>query len=270
MDLETIILNKESHVATITMNRPEVLNALNDKLIEELGAAMRDVEEDDEVRVMVLTGAGRGFCAGQDVRALPGGGGEPLLRWEEPPEEARRGTLAILHNLTGYLRKISKPTIAMVNGAAAGAGFGLALSCDMRVGSEKARFILASDRLGLIPPLGLTWLLPRILGYSKAAEITFTGRPIEAEEAERLGMLNKLVSAPELKKETMALAEQIAKGPPISIKLSKQLLYYELHKDLEAHLDMTAAYQTMCHCSEDHREGVAAWREKREPRFQGR
>ena len=127
-----------------------------------------------------------------------------------------------------------------------------------------------SNRVGLVPPLGLTWLLPRILGYSKAAEIVFTGRPVEADEAERMGILNKVVSAAELETETIALAEQIAKGPPIAIKLSKQLLYYELHKDLEPHLQMSAAFQTMCHCSQDHREGVAAWREKREPQFQGR
>ncbi|MBL7120091.1 MAG: enoyl-CoA hydratase/isomerase family protein [Dehalococcoidia bacterium] len=270
MDFETIIFKKENHIATITMNRPEVLNALSERLIEGLAATMKEVEQDDDVRVMVLTGAGRGFCAGQDVRALPGGGGKPLMPWEEPPEELRRFTLPILLNLTGYLRRMSKPTIAMVNGVAAGAGFGLALSCDMRIGSEKARFVLASNLVGLVPPLGLTWLLPRILGYSKAAEIVFTGRPVEADEAERMGILNKVVSAAELETETIALAEQIAKGPPIAIKLSKQLLYYELHKDLEPHLQMSAAFQTMCHCSQDHREGVAAWREKREPRFQGR
>ena len=182
----------------------------------------------------------------------------------------RRGLLPILLGLASRLMKLSKPTIAMVNGVAAGAGFGLALGCDMRIGSEKARFVLASDRMALIPPLGLTWLLPRILGYSKAAEIVFTGRPIEAEEAARIGILNKVIPATELEKETLALAQQIAKGPPISHKLSKQLLSGDLHRDLEAHLEMAAAYQTMCHCSQDHREGVAAWREKREPQFQGR
>jgi len=270
MDFETIILRKENYIATITMNRPEVLNALSAQLIEELVAAMKEVEQDDEVRVMVLTGAGRGFCAGQDARAFAGGGGQPLLPWEEAPEEVRRGIHPILLNLTAGLIKLSKPTIAMVNGVAAGAGFGLAVSCDMRIGSDKARFVLASDRVGLIPPLGLTWLLPRILGCSKAAEIAFTGRPVEAEEAERIGILNKVVPAAELERQTMAWGQQIAKGPPISIKLTKQLLYYELHKDLEAHLDMAAAYQTMCHYSQDHREGVAAWREKREPQFQGR
>ena len=269
MDFETILLKKENHIATITMNRPEVLNAINNQLVEELVAAMKEIEQDDEVRVMVLTGAGRGFCAGADVRTMPGGGGQPILSWEASPEEVQRGLNLIL-NLCVCLRKLSKPTIAMVNGVAAGAGFGLALSCDMRIGSEKARFVLASDRVGLVPPLGLTWLLPRILGYSKAAEIAFTGRPVEAEEAERIGILNKVVPATELERETMALGQQIAKGPPIAIKLTKQLLYYELHRDLEPHLDIAAAYQTMCHYSQDHREGVAAWREKREPRFQGR
>ncbi|NQT48100.1 MAG: enoyl-CoA hydratase/isomerase family protein [Chloroflexi bacterium] len=270
MGFETITLKKEDHVATIILNRPEVLNALNDCLIQELGSAMTEAEEDDEVRVVVLTGAGRGFCSGQDATAMPGGGGEQLLDWEESPEVVRRGLLPILLGLASRLMKLSKPTIAMVNGVAAGAGFGLALGCDMRIGSEKARFVLASDRMALIPPLGLTWLLPRMLGYSKAAEIVFTGRPIEAEEAARIGILNKVVPATELERETLALAQQIAKGPPISHKLSKQLLSGDLHRDLEAHLEMAAAYQTMCHCSQDHREGVAAWREKREPQFQGR
>jgi len=270
MDYETVTLARDNRVATIVMNRPEVLNAINDRLIEELAQAMEEAERDDDVGVIVLTGAGRGFCAGQDARAMPGGGGEPMLAWDESPEEVRRGLLPILMDLTSRLLRLDKPTIAMINGVAAGAGFGLAMSCDIRIGSEKARFVLASDRMALIPPLGLTWLLPRILGYSKAAEIVFTGRPIQAEEAERIGMLNRLVPQGELEQETMAMAQQIAKGPPIAHLLSKQLLRQEMVRELEANLEKAAAYQTVCHCSEDHREGVAAWREKREPRFRGK
>jgi len=270
MGFETIILKKENHIATITLNRPEVLNALNNQLVKELATATKEVEQDDEVRVMVLTGAGRGFCAGADVTTMPGGGGQPILPWEAPLEEVQRGIHLIALNLCVGLRKLSKPTIAMVNGVAAGAGFGLALSCDIRIGSEKARFVLASNRIGLNPPAGLTWLLPRILGYSKAAEIAFTGRPVEAEEAARIGILNKVVPAAELERETRALGQQIAQGPPMAIRLTKQLLYHELHRDLEPHLDIFAAYQTMLHYTQDHREGVTAWREKREPRFQGK
>jgi len=270
MAFDTIILKKENRIATITMNRPEVLNALNERLIQELGAVITEVEQDDEVRVVVLTGSGSGFCSGQDARAMPGGGGEQILAWEESPEVVRRGLLLILRRLAPRLLKLGKPTVAMVNGVAAGAGFGLALGCDMRIGSEKARFVLASDKMGLIPPLGLTWLLPRILGYSKAAEIIFTGRPIEAEEAKQMGILNQVVPASELERQTMDFAQQIAKGPPISHKLSKQLLNNEVLRDLESHLEMAATYQVMCHTSQDHREGVAAWREKREPQFQGK
>ena len=270
MSYEAVILHQENHVATITMNRPEVLNALNDQLIEELRAALTEVEGDDEVRAMILTGSGRGFCAGQDIRAMPGGGGQPLLSWEESPEGIRDGILSILFGLAFRIMKLSKHTIAMVNGVAAGAGFGLALSCDIRIGSDKARFVLASDKIGLVPPLGLTWLLPRVLGYSKAAEIVFTGSPVGAAEAERIGILNKVVPATELERECMALGQQIAKGPPIANKLGKELLGKELLRDLESHLETMAAYQTICHLSKDHREGIAAWREKREPQFQGR
>jgi len=228
------------------------------------------VEQDDEVRAIVFTGAGRGFCSGADVTTMPSGGGQPMLSWEASPEEVQRGIHLMISSLCSGIRKLSKPTIAMVNGVAAGAGFGIALSCDIRIGSDKARFVLASNRIGLAPPLGLSWLLPRLVGYSKAAEICFTGRPIGAEEAEQIGMLNKVVLVAELEKETMALGEQIVKGPPIAIKMTKQLLCHELHRDLDTHLDIFAAYQVMCHFSEDHREGVAAWREKREPLFQGK
>lgn len=269
MSYQTIILEKKENVAIVTLNRPERLNALNPQLTQELLSALDDVDEDSEMRVLVLTGAGRGFCSGGDVGGMAGGmergtgatGGTGEIRQELP-----RGVGGIILKL----QKMQKPTIAMVNGAAVGAGFDLALACDLRVGSENARFVNGFIRIGISPATGSTWLYPRVMGLGKALEYLFTGDFIEAKEAERLGVLNRLVPADELEKETMSLARKIANGPPVAMRVTKHQVYAGLGVDFETALQMIAASQSITLGSEDHKEGIAAFREKRPAKFQGR
>ena len=269
MNYEAIILEKKENIATITLNRPEKLNAISPQMTQELISALDDVDIDDEMRVLVLTGAGRGFCSGADIGGMPGGS-ESGLRTPRSAEDIRQGLIQGAGRIIPKLQKMQKPTIAMVNGAAVGAGFDIALACDLRVGSEKARFMNAFVRIGLFPGFGGTWLYPRVMGLGKALEYLYTGDFMEAEEAEKLGVLNRLVPADELEKETMVLARKIANGPPIAMRLMKLQVYKGLEMDLETALQMAAACETITLTSEDHREGVTAFREKRQAKYQGR
>ncbi len=268
---EAIILDKDAHehIARITLNRPDRLNALNAQMGLEVVQAIEDVADDDEMRVLVLTGAGRGFCSGADTGGMAGGqlpGEHSGLRGSE---ELRRGFRTAQRMILG-LQRMEKPTIAMVNGVAVGAGFDLACACDIRIGSPNARFMVAYVRLGLFPGYGGTWLYPRVLGsVPKAAEMLFTGDFMEAEEARQYGLLNRLVDAEELEGATMEMARKIAQGPPIAIRLAKLMLYKGLEFDLETAMQMAAATETITLTSQDHQEGLAAFREKRQPRFIG-
>jgi len=269
MNYQTIILEKKENIAIVTLNRPERLNAINLQMRQELSAALEDVDKDDEMRVLVLTGAGRGFCSGGDVGGMAGGterGAGTTGGTEEMRQELPRGVGSIMLKL----QKMQKPTIAMVNGVAVGAGFDLALACDLRVGSENARFVNGFIRIGLSPVEGGTWLYPRVMGLGKALEYLFTGDFMEAKEAERFGVLNRLVPADELEKETMSLARKIANGPPIAMRITKRQVYEGLGVDLETALQMIAASQNIALGSEDHKEGVTAIREKRRAEFQGK
>lgn len=267
MAYNTILVKKEAGVASVILNRPERLNAINEELTEELNSALDEVDRDDEVRVVVLTGAGRAFCAGADLST---GAGRERIREETHGETIRR---SLRHGppLTGLkLQRLEKPTIAMVNGAAVGAGFGWALACDMRTGSEQTRFRVAFTTIGLIPGTGDAWLLPRLVGVAKAAEFLFSGDFIDAQEAYRVGLLNKLVPHENLEAETMALARRLAANPPIALRLNKLLLYKGLETDLESALEMAGSFQALAINTQDHLEGVAAFREKRQPQFIGR
>jgi len=270
---ETIVLDKnpETHIAKLTLNRPERLNAINRQMGLDLAAAVEDVASDDDVRVLVLTGAGRGFCSGADTGGMAGGGGEQGPHsGERSAEEIRRGFRTAQRLILG-LQRMEKPTIAMVNGVAVGAGFDLACACDIRIGSPAARFMVAFVRIGLFPGYGGTWLYARALGsVGKAAELLFTGDFIEAEEAHRYGLLNQLVEPDKLESFTMDMAGRIAQGPPIAIRLSKLMLYKGLEFDLETAMHMAAAAETITLTSQDHREGVTASREKRKPNYRGR
>lgn len=265
MSYQDLILEKKKGVAVITLNRPDKLNALGKRLInDELPGAIREMGADNEVRVVVITGAGRGFCSGADVGELLGPGG--LM------SEKREG-MAFMEPTGFYardLRKIAKPTIAAINGVAAGAGFSLALACDIRIASDTARFGVAQVKRGLIPDCGTTFTLPQAIGLSRAMELMYTGDFIDAKEAERLGLLSRLVPAADLMKVTIELAEKIARGPTIALSLLKRLVYEGWHGTLEAHLERESFALSAAEGTEDFKEGVKSFMEKREPVFKGK
>jgi enoyl-CoA hydratase/carnithine racemase len=262
---QNIILKKEGNIATIKMNRPDKMNALDTQMLREIIAAIDEVDRDDVIRVVILTGSGKVFCSGADISE--GGKASGLAGTSN---EVRRNLRETFQSVALSLNRLEKPTIAMVNGAAVGAGCDFAFACDMRVGSEKARFRNGFVRVGLIPGGGGTWLYTRLMGLGRGLEFLFTGDFLEAEEAKRIGVLNRLVSADDLERETMDLAGKIAQNPPLAVQMSKVLAYKALDSDLEAALAMSAAYQALALSSEDYREGVAAFTEKREAQFKGK
>lgn len=272
MPYEHLLLQVDGRIATLTLNRPERLNALNIKLEEELGEALEQVGRDDGIGVVIIGASGRAFCAGADVQGMSGGKEAkfPEATYAAPSaEEVRRGFRRAQRVVLG-IQKLEKPVIGMINGAAVGAGFDIACACDIRVGSPNARFMSAFIRVGLFPGWGGTWLYSRALGLPKAAELLFTGDFLEAEEAHRIGFLNKLVPAEKLEETTLEVARKIANGPPIALRLAKLQLYKALEVDLETAMQMAAAFETITLTSDDHKEGAAAFREKRPAQFKGR
>lgn len=263
MTYEYVTLEKEEGVAIITLNRPERLNSLGAKIMDELTAATEEIANDDQVRVVVLTGAGRGFCGGADlVEPSPFATEERYLRIKP---------MARFSNLMLHLRSLEKPVIAAVNGIAAGGGFSLAACCDIRIASESARFSAIFVKRALVPDMGLTYLLPRLVGTSKALELMFTGDIIDAQEAKEIGLVSKVVPADQLLDEAKKLAGRIANGPPIAIELAKKAVYAaEGTNDFATALAYESWAQGVCIASEDAQEGVKSFLEKREPVFKGK
>jgi enoyl-CoA hydratase/carnithine racemase len=270
---EAIILKKENRIATITLNRPERLNAINRTLVSELGAAINEVAHDESVRVLVLSGAGRAFCAGGDFRygdVRSGAEGEAPIDFDDV-----LGGQLLTGPVSGGvllgLRKLEIPTIAMINGPAVGGGFDMALACDVRIGSEKAKFGVAYTKIGLNPAAGGGgWVLPRIIGLGRTLDLLYSGDVLDAQEAFRIGLLNKLVSAENLEKETMSYAARLAAGPPISLRLAKLQTYKAFAMDYESAVALGGTCEYLCILSDDHKEGVKAFAEKRPPVFKGK
>lgn len=262
MQFETLLLEKrDNHVALLTLNRPEALNALNNQMRADLLAAFNYLRDDADVRALVLTGAGRAFCAGADVKLMA----EAHLGPVQVHDRMR-----MLHRWLTALATMEKPTIAAVNGAAAGAGANLALACDLIVAAENARFVQAFVRVGLVPDAGGTFFLPRRVGLAKAKELMFTGEAIDAREAERIGLINRVVPADHLLDEALGWAERLAQGPTRAIGMAKELLNRSYNLSLDEVLALEGYAQAVAYATEDHREGVQAFTEKRPPRFQGR
>ena len=264
MTYECLIYETKDKVATLTLNRPERMNALGGTLREDFYDALTRSIEDPEVRVIVITGAGRAFCSGGDVKAMnenrEANRGRPVMEKVAPGRD--RSVL--------LMRESPKPLIAAVNGAAAGAGMNLALGCDIRLASTAAKFSQAFVRRGLHPDWGGTYFLPRIVGMAKAAEMIFTGQIIDANEALRLGIVSSLHAPEQLMAATYELAAKIAAGPPIAIRLARRALYHNADADLKSSLEFETFAQNICYETEDSREGIRAFVEKREPKFEGR
>jgi len=257
---ETLLYSIQDGVLTITMNRPEVHNAFNEQMKKELNDAFKEAEKDPTVRCVVLRGAGdKAFCSGQDLKehgALKRSLKESLEKSYNP--------------LVRRMRAMEKPVIGMINGVAAGAGCSVALACDMRIMSSTAKLIEVFIRIGLVPDSGSHWFLPRLVGMARAFEYAATGRDVNAEEAERVGLVNKVVPPEQLEKATMEIAASLAQGPTRSIGLIKRTLNKALISDLDALLDYEASIQQAASETEDHKEGIGAFLEKRKATFKGR
>ena len=261
---EALIVETSDHISTVTLNRPDSLNSLNETMTAELAKVVRQAAGDPQVRCMIITGAGRGFSSGQDLGELKNMYSKP----EHVPHlgaELRRRYDPII---TG-LRDLQKPVLAAINGVAAGAGLSLALACDLRIASDKASFIEAFVNVGLVPDASSTFFLPRLVGLGKALELCFTGDKISAGDALAFGMVNKVVAADDLMKTTKELAGRLARLPTRAIGLMKSLLYRSFASNLETQLEAEALAQETAGLSADHREGVLAFLQKRPANFRG-
>jgi 2-(1,2-epoxy-1,2-dihydrophenyl)acetyl-CoA isomerase len=260
---KTITCQQEAGVATITLNRPEVYNACNGAMTDELDAALKSIAKDAAVRALVVTGAGKAFCSGQDLKDLEaqyGPGCTPVLG-----ERLRKGYNPVVQRL----RSLEKPVIAAVNGVAAGAGCSLALAADLRFMAASATLIEVFINVGLVPDSGSTWTLPRLVGIGKAMELCFTGDKVGADEALRLGLANRVFSDDQLQEQTRLYAARLAAMPTRAIGLTKRLLNQAFDHTLEQQLELEAYCQETAGRTADHFEGVRAFIEKRKPAFKG-
>jgi 2-(1,2-epoxy-1,2-dihydrophenyl)acetyl-CoA isomerase len=246
-------------VATLTLDRPESLNALTVPIKVALREALESIDRHRAVRAVILTGAGRAFCAGQDLAERESPDAAPL------DVEVRERFNPIIR----AIRSMGQPVIAAVNGVAAGAGASLTFACDLRIAAEEARFVLAFGRIGLVPDSGATWFLPRLVGQAKAAELALVGEPLDAAEALRLGLVSNVVPGDRLLDEARAMASRLAEGAPLALALTKEALQRSSTIDLDEALEGEAKLQGIAGASADHVEGLAAFKEKRPPRFSG-
>ena len=263
MSWEYILLEKKDGVATITLNRPEKYNAFAGRMRQEIVEVIDDVAGDREVRVVVITGAGKAFCVGGDVNEFVSGTTKAL----EATVSSERHAMC---KAALTINTMEKPVIASVNGVAAGGGCNLALACDIRIASEKARFGQVFVRRGVHPDWGGIYFLPRLVGYAKAAELIFSGEVVGAEEALKIGLVNKLVPHEELAQTTRDFAERIARNAPIPIAFAKRGLQNFSKWDLAQALDYESYVLEVCKQSEDFLEGFSSFLEKREPVFKGK
>ncbi len=260
-EYETVKYEMYGDVATITMNRPERRNALNGALNRDLLAAFSKARNDNQTRAIVLTGEGKGFCAGADLSAF---------QQMPTPDQVYDTILEMYQPLMGAITSIEKPVIAAVNGVAAGAGASLALACDLRVIADDGSIMMAFSNIGLVPDAGATWFLARQIGYSRAYEIAIEGQRISAERCLQLGLANKVVPAEALMDVTLAWAVKLARRPTLALGLTKHALNHAFMNDLASTIEYEAQLQKLTIPSHDHMEGVMAFMQRREPNFSGK
>ena len=264
MSTDVLLVERHAHVAVLTLNRPHKLNALDSDLCDAMLDAVASMKTDDDVRAVIFTGSGRGFCSGADLTS--GGGGET----KPPTQNDHLDDLGWVGRQALAVYGLDKPVIAAVNGVAVGAGMSLALACDLRVGSEQARFKTVFIERNLSPDSGMSFFLPRIVGYSRAADLVYTSRTVEAEEAHRIGLLDRLVDHDELLDRAIELATQMTDWPPLALRVSKRVLQHNMECELDAALryELTSlSYGNRA--VNDREESVAAFREKRKARYTG-
>lgn len=254
-----VMLEIADSIATIRLNRPKAMNAMNRELVDELTAILTALQDDKEVRCIVLTGNGKAFCAGGDVSHLS----------ELREASDFRKFIADVGLIASAIMKMEKPVIAMVNGVAAGAGFNLALACDIVICAQTAKFIQSFNKVGLIPDCSGMFLLPRLVGLQKAKELMFTADPVDAVMALRLGLVNQIADDSKLTEEVYKMARKLAEAAPIALGLTKRIVNRSFDLDLEMALEREADLQTLCMETQDYKEGIAAFKEKRQPVFKG-
>jgi len=264
MTSEHLLTETRDGVAVLTFNRPERLNALSAEMIQSALAALTQYATDSSIGCIVVTGAGRGFCAGGDVTAM-NAATAATLTFEERVDRQRAS-----HRLSALLHAIPKVTIAAINGAAAGAGLGIALACDLRIASDKAKLTTAFAKVGFSGDFGITWPLTRLLGEAKAKELLFLSEVLTAEQALGVGLVNQVAPHDQLMAKALELATRIARGPQIALRHMKENVALASTQDYQSMLDREALTQLRCGDTEDHKEGARAFVEKRAPRFSGR
>jgi 2-(1,2-epoxy-1,2-dihydrophenyl)acetyl-CoA isomerase len=265
MSEDVLQMERQEKVAVLTLNRPDNLNALNKELQDSLIKACQELRNDDRVWSVIITGAGRGFCSGADLSGFGQGRSEDAPRQERLDVYSWMGRVA-----TAVYKTLDKPVIAAVNGVAAGAGMSIALACDMRVGSEKSRFKVVFPERSISPDTGMSYFLPRIVGYSRACDLIYTSRFVEAEEAFRIGMLDRLVSSEDLMDEAMKVARQIAFWPPMAMQATRRVMQQAMDCDLDTQLrNETYGILLARRAPHDMKEQGDAFKEKRPPKFTG-
>ncbi|GAW93041.1 enoyl-CoA hydratase/isomerase family protein [Calderihabitans maritimus] len=273
--MSDLIYEKKEPFAILKLNRPESLNAFSVSMLKGWAEALQDAQKDPEIRVIIVTGTGKAFCAGGDVKTMLAGkgfvaGDDKGEHWGELALDRKNALWKLVHQVPLTLEQVDKPVIASINGVAVGAGLDMALMCDLRIAADNVKLSAGYVKVGLVPGDGGAYFLPRLVGTAKALELLWTGDFIDAKEAERIGLVNKVVPAEQLEQATMELAQKIADAPPICVQMIKRAVYQGLKMDLRAALDLISSQMAIVTEMQDHREGVLALKEKRKPVFKGR
>ena len=260
-----LVIKKNEAVIWITLNRPKFSNSFSDEMIVDLCKVLREADWDEDIRTIVITGEGKSFCAGGDVKAME----ERTGMFAGDPEELRRRYTKGIQQIPLTMESLQTPTVAMINGAAIGAGCDLACMCDIRIGCQHSRFGETFAKLALVPGDGGAFFLQRVIGYAKAMELSLTGRIVEPEEALHLGLLNQLVDQDSLRFETEKMVNSITANSPVAVAMIKKAIRNARTAEITGHLDLVAAFQGITQRTYDHAEGVRALKEKRQPNFKG-